>query len=253
MRRTGTVARPAARAASSPASKVTTRSGASSAAAVAGGFRLAALGVFGVVGVLAMAVLPVASFVVNGQLEGFLLWPILAFCLWAARHEQRYWLKLHGKPKPENYSAGAAFRERWGLAEERCAAAENSALEATRRGFWAWAGRWAAPKLESTPASPAEPVPCFIAFEGNDPHILEARPYTTVDAVMNAHAEAQAAGLSREDTIEHMARVLRGVGRKPFGTGGELRQSGSCQLESDGDHGLVIEAKAEKVRLPRWN
>ena len=49
------------------------------------------------------------------------------------------------------------------------------------------------------------------------------------------------------------AAVAGGVGRKPFGTGGELRQSGPGEMESDGDHGLVIEAKAEKVRLPRWS
>jgi hypothetical protein len=98
-----------------------------------------------------------------------------------------------------------------------------------------------------------EAVPCFVAFEGNDPHILEARPYTTVDALMDAHAVAVAAGLSREDTIEHMARALHGAGRKPFGTGGKLWQSGPPELENDGDHRLVMEAKAEKARLPRWS
>ena len=49
------------------------------------------------------------------------------------------------------------------------------------------------------------------------------------------------------------ATVAGGVGPKPFGTGGELRQRGPGELESGGDRGLVIEAKSEKARLPRWS
>jgi len=49
------------------------------------------------------------------------------------------------------------------------------------------------------------------------------------------------------------AAVAGAVGDKPFGTGGPMRQNGPDEVESDGDHGLVIEAKAEKARLPRWS
>ena len=49
------------------------------------------------------------------------------------------------------------------------------------------------------------------------------------------------------------AAVAGGVGRKPFGTGGPLLQSGPDEPESDGEQGLVIEAKPEKARLPRWS
>ena len=49
------------------------------------------------------------------------------------------------------------------------------------------------------------------------------------------------------------AAIAGGVGHKPFGTGGPLRQNGPGELESGGDHGLVPEAKAERVRLPRWS
>jgi hypothetical protein len=84
-----------------------------------------------------------------------------------------------------------------------------------------------------------------VAFEGHDPDILESRPYTTVDAVMDAHAEAAVAGLSREATIEHMANALRGAkpasgGRQPAGGG-----------PRGGAEGPVIEAKAERGWLGR--
>lgn len=49
------------------------------------------------------------------------------------------------------------------------------------------------------------------------------------------------------------AAVAGAIGDKPFGTGGPLRQNGPGDVESDGDHGLVTEAKAEKARLPRWS
>jgi hypothetical protein len=106
-----------------------------------------------------------------------------------------------------------------------------------------------------------EPVSCFVAFEGHHPRFLETRPYTVVDAVMDAHAEAEAAGLSREDVIEHMAGALRGAGRKPsssktgkqpVGCGGAgSRQAGGRGLRGGAEGARVIEAKAQRGRLPR--
>jgi hypothetical protein len=83
-----------------------------------------------------------------------------------------------------------------------------------------------------------EPVQAFVAYEGHDPRFLETRPYTVCDAVMDAHAEAVAAGFSREDTVEHMAHAIRGAepyssGKRPAGragTGGKLRQEARPEL-----------------------
>jgi hypothetical protein len=101
-----------------------------------------------------------------------------------------------------------------------------------------------------------EPVPCYVAFEGRDPHILETRPHTTVDAVMDAHADAVAAGLSREDTIEHMAHVLSGAqpyrsskaSKQPAGRGGASWWGGQGRVRGGA---RVIEAKAERGWLGR--
>jgi hypothetical protein len=69
-------------------------------------------------------------------------------------------------------------------------------------------------------------------------------------AVSTARANPSTAGSRSEGSA---AAVAGGVGSKPFGTGGELRQSGLVRAGKRRDHGLVIEAKAEKARLPRWS
>lgn len=63
----------------------------------------------------------------------------------------------------------------------------------------------------------------------------------------------KAAGLSNEEITSRLASKLSGVGRKLAGTGSPSGQNGGGEVESDGDHGLVTEAKAEKARLPRWS
>src|SRR5712671_3895880 len=113
LRRSGTVARPGGPAAAPPASKAASRP-ASSAAAVAGGFGRAVLWVIWVAMVLGMVVLPIGAWIKTGEPICVIApWAAAAWCWWAERREQCRWLKRHGKPRPENYPAGATYRERW--------------------------------------------------------------------------------------------------------------------------------------------
>jgi hypothetical protein len=48
-------------------------------------------------------VLPIVSLVVTGEAYGFLLWPILAFCWWAAGYEQRWQARRMPKPRSPTF------------------------------------------------------------------------------------------------------------------------------------------------------
>src|SRR5262249_25563783 len=135
---------------------------------------------------------------------------LLVADIWLDRRQQAAELRRWKPPPAENYPASAAVRHRWGTEEQphQDAPAARSAPEAAWGSFWGWVGRWGAPRVESAPARPVEAVPCFVVYEGHDPDILEARPYTVVDAVLDAREEAVAAGLSHEDTVEHLAAAL---------------------------------------------
>ena len=129
-------------------------------------------------------------------------------------------LRRMPKPKRPTSPAAEAFQRRYGLAAERCEMAEESAPEPARKRFW----RWGVPKVEPAQAAAVEPVPAFVVNElPSGDGVYDARVYTTVDAVVDAHAEAVAAGLSREDTIEVMAAALRGA--KPYSGKAAGRQS----------------------------
>ncbi len=250
------VARPAASAAAAPASTAASRL-ASSAPAAGGGF-LAAL-----CGWLALVVLLVGMPIVmpaNGAEPGaVLMWMTMvavamAVSWWLEGRRQAAELRNLPKPRRATSPCVEAFQRRWGLAEESCAEAEKPAAASSREGFWWWPARWTWGEAKARREAPQveEPVPCFVAFEGHDPGILEARPYTTIDAVMDAHAEAEAAGLGREDTIEHMARALRGAGRKqPASRGGAGGGWWGGQGRLRGRAGPVIEGRAARGWLPR--
>jgi hypothetical protein len=115
---------------------------------------------------------------------------------------QRQWLRRHGKPPIENYPAGAAFRAQHGTAE-RCTEAEKPAAANSTEGFWWWPARWTGGTAKARQEAPQveEAGRCF----------LETRPYTTVDAVMDARAEAEAAGLSPTLPIGALERRFLGV------------------------------------------
>jgi len=224
--RSGAVTRPATRAVSTMRAK--SSAAASSAPAAGGGGLLAMLTAWLLLfGLLVVA--PVVMLAYGVEPGVVLMWmgmivASMAITWWSERHEQRQWRKRHGKPRRENYPAGAAYREKWGTAESYTAD-EKPAAATPRRSFWGWAARVSAGKTEAAPASPTEPVPCYVAFEGHDPRFLETRPYTVCDAIMDAHAEALAAGLSREDTIDHMASALSGA--KPAGRGRQQAGGGA--------------------------
>jgi hypothetical protein len=176
---------------------------------------------------MVLVALPLALWIKTGEPIAVIApWVAAAFCWWTERREQRQWLKRHGKPPVNNFPCSKDFQARWGTAERR-AKAEETAPETAWRGFWRWAGRWRTPEVEAASASPAEPVPLYIACEriGGDPNVLEAYPATVCDVLMDEMERAKDAGLNREDTIEHLARVIGGAGRnssssKPAGSGG---------------------------------
>src|SRR6266436_3141505 len=212
VRQSGVVSRPAARTGASPTRKAVSLPARGTLLAVL----MAWLAVF-----VLLVVMPIAMLANGVEPEAILGWiamvaVAMAVSWWSECRRERQWLKRHGKPKRENYPASAAFRAEHGTAE-RCAEAEKPAAASSREGFWWWPARWTGGEAKARREAPQveEAVLCFVAFEGHDPRFLETRPYTVVDAVMDAHAEAEAAGLSREDVIEHMASALRGADRKP--------------------------------------
>jgi hypothetical protein len=79
---------------------------------------------------------------------------------------------------------------------------------------------------------------------------------SSASAVRSGAAEvrqAEDAKLSKEEITSRLASKLSTVGRKLAGTGSPLGHNGRGEVQSDGDQGLVIDAKTEKVRLPRWS
>jgi hypothetical protein len=261
---TRSTARPVATAA--PASTAASRPASSAAAGLAGGL-LAAL--CGWLALFVMLVIAPIIMLANGVEPGAaLMWMAmviasLVITWWTERREQRRWLREYGRPKPENYSAGAAFRRRWGLAEESCAHAEKTAPETAWTRLSKWAARWGAPKVEAAPAGPAEPVPAFVVNElpGVD-GVYNARVYTVTDAFADTMAEVDRLNLTREERIEALASVLRGAqpyrnskpadsqAKQPVSRGGAGSQGSGPQLRQ-GRRGPVIEAKAGRAWLPR--
>jgi hypothetical protein len=158
----------------------------------------------------------------------------LAWALWPERRQPL------PKPRVSNFPCAEAYQSRWGTEERH---EPGSSMRQTE-------GR-ATPMAHEAESAPAASVPLFVAYEpiGGDPNVLEARPATVCDVLMNEMERAEAAGLGREDVIEHMATVLRGA--RPAGRGKQPAGCGAGGGQRGGAEGSVIEAKAEQGRLPR--
>jgi hypothetical protein len=248
------VARPAARAATSPASTAASRPASSAAA---GGFLAALVGWAALFGLL--VVMPIAM-LANGAEPGVVgMWMVMvaasmAISWWSERREHRRWLRQHGKPPKQPTSPCAEeFQRRWGTTEH-CAEAEKTAPETAWVRLAKWAAGWSAGKAEAAPVSPAEPVPLFIVNEplpGSDPQVLEARGRACViEVLQDEYERAKAAGLNREDTIEHLARVIGGAKPAARGSKASVQPGGDGGGQWDG-RGPAIEARVERGRLPR--
>jgi hypothetical protein len=223
--RRSVVARPAARAVSTPrsASRPATSGSASSAAGV-----LPAVFAWLLLFVLLIG-MPIAMLLSGADPAGVLGWMLMvavamAISWFLEGRRQAAELRRMPKPRASNFPCAERYQAEWATTET-CAAAEESAAEARRKGLWEWVARWATAKAKPRHEAPQvqEPVPCYVAFEGRDPGILEARPYTVVDALADTMAEADRLGLTGEDRIEALAAVIRGA--KPAGSKAAARQS----------------------------
>jgi hypothetical protein len=218
--RRSALARPAARAVSTARAKSSAPASQSASSTTAGGGGFLAVLTAWLLLFGSLVIMPVAM-LINGvepeAVAGWMMMIVVAMA-WTWLNEwweRRRWLRRHGKPKAENYPAGAAFREKWGT-EERHEEPKKSTPETVRRSFWSWPARWGAGKAEAAAASPAEPVAAFVVAEQpSKDGIYDARPYRVVDAFADAMAEADRLGLTGEDRIEALANVLRGAGSKP--------------------------------------
>jgi hypothetical protein len=235
--RRSAVARPASRAVST----ARTKSGpAASSAAPSSGGGLPLLIGWAVLFVL-LVVAPVIMLAYGAEPGVILMWMAmiivsLAITWWTERREQRRWRRLHGKPRQSNFPCAEAYQSRWGTEESHAPASpmrENEGRAtpmaheaASALAVPVWWLRWLKPwERQEVPPAP-EPIPAFVvnALPSVD-GVYDARFYTVCDAVMDAHSEALAAGLSREDTIERMAHALSGA--KPASRGKQQAGGGA--------------------------